>query len=88
MSGLGAGLAKRELNGDLLGFKINKISKNMLFLPFLTTSNTWLVQSTAETQIDIRAGPGSLVGCASASHADGLWFDLRVRQHSFVETGT
>ena len=31
------------LNGDLLGCKFNKMRKNMLFSPFLTTSNIWLV---------------------------------------------
>ena len=33
------------------------------------------------------AGPGSSVGCASAWHADGPGFDLRVRQYSFVKIG-
>ena len=31
------------------------------------------------------AGPGSSVGCAPAWYSDGHEFDLRVRQHSFVE---
>ena len=33
------------------------------------------------------AGLGSSVGCSSAWYADGLGFDLHVRQHSFVEIG-
>ena len=53
VSGLGTYIRYFELNGDLLGLKFNKISENMLFLPFLTTSNTWLLQSTSEYQKDI-----------------------------------
>ena len=52
-SGLGTYMEKFELNGDLLGLKLNKTSENMLFSPFLTTSKTWLLYSTIKYQKDI-----------------------------------
>ena len=48
--GLNTDLGLYWLTGDLLGFKFNKMSKNMLFLPFLTTSNILIFQQNWEAK--------------------------------------
>ena len=36
-----------DMEQDSVGLKCNQMRNNMLFLPFLTTSNSWLVQYRA-----------------------------------------
>ena len=56
VSGLDIYLWKYGLNGDLSDLNVNKMSKEMLFLPFLMTSNIRLVLNTPEYENDIDIG--------------------------------
>ena len=46
-----------------------------------------ITENVLSTIQKMHLGPGGLVGCISAWHADGRGFDPRIRQQSFVEIG-